>query len=324
MEYILGFDGGGTKSDCLICDRNGQILALEHFGGSNHENFAHGFSDLEPLILQMVCHTLQSAHLSAEQISYAVFGMAGCDLPSQKAELENILRKTGISRVTVCNDVFLGIPAALPTQTGCCLVNGTGNTIGGIDPKGTMLQIAGTGFMFGEEGGGDRIAEKVVRTVYDYLFRTGPCTALTEPVLQLFGISDDRFFVEKVRDYCAREGFPTKNLVMLLDKCAFEGDAVCISFLKQLSHEFACSLAGCIQRLDFGSRVDIALVGSVTLKAKCPIMLDALKEELPLLTHKTHSFYPLRHPPVLGAVRMAASKAWNEVGFTVNGWEDVP
>ena len=177
--------------------------------------------------------------------------------------------------------------------------------------------------MFGEEGGGDRIAEKVVRAVYDYLFRAGPRTALTEPVLHLFNISDDLFFVEKVRDYCAQEGFPTKKLVMLLDKYASEGDEVCISLLKSLAHAFACSLAGCIQRLDFGSHVDIALVGSVTLKAKCPIMLDSLKEELPLLTHKTHSFYPLRHPPVLGAVRMAALKVWNEDGFIVNGWENV-
>ncbi|MGB9465151.1 MAG: BadF/BadG/BcrA/BcrD ATPase family protein, partial [Candidatus Acidiferrum sp.] len=35
MRYVLGFDGGGTKTDCVLMDESGAILARAQAGPSN-------------------------------------------------------------------------------------------------------------------------------------------------------------------------------------------------------------------------------------------------------------------------------------------------
>src|SRR5215831_18262424 len=38
MRYVLGFDGGGTKTECVLMDETGAILALSRSGASNAVN----------------------------------------------------------------------------------------------------------------------------------------------------------------------------------------------------------------------------------------------------------------------------------------------
>ena len=35
MRYVLGFDGGGTKTECFLMDEHGNILARAQAGPSN-------------------------------------------------------------------------------------------------------------------------------------------------------------------------------------------------------------------------------------------------------------------------------------------------
>ena len=38
MRYVLGFDGGGTKTECVLMDETGAILARSRSGASNAVN----------------------------------------------------------------------------------------------------------------------------------------------------------------------------------------------------------------------------------------------------------------------------------------------
>ena len=38
MRYVLGFDGGGTKTECVLMDETGAILAHSRSGASNVVN----------------------------------------------------------------------------------------------------------------------------------------------------------------------------------------------------------------------------------------------------------------------------------------------
>lgn len=305
MKYVFGFDGGGTKTDCAIYTPDGNMVAWKRFGGTNHENFAGGFSDLEPILLNAIHETLSEAKLSPCEIERAVFGAAGVDVQKQRKSFETILAKSGLRDCLVVNDAYLGIKAATPEGVGCCLVNGTGNTVGGIDASGNRLQVGGMGPMLGEVGGAWLIARTVIRMAYDELFRLGRHTAITAEVMELLACRGQEDFVEQVYARYGSSACTDKQLVQILFRCAQHGDVPARQELERLGKEFARSLAGCIQRLSFGECVDIALVGSVTLKGECPLMVQTLGKELPRLTGKTHAFYPLGVPPVAGAVLWA-------------------
>lgn len=312
MGYVLGFDGGGTKSDCAVFDREGRLAALARFGCTNHEQFSGGMDALRPLLLQMISDVLAKAGIQPGEVDYAVFGMAGVDVSSQKRGMEAILSQVGFSGFLACNDAYLGVKAALPEGVGCCMVNGTGNTVAGIDPTGATLQVGGMGAMLGERGGGWFTSACALRAVYDELFRLGPATGLTPRVLEILESRGREDFVERVYASYLGDGYSYTPILQALFACGNEGDPVAAGLLEWQGREFARSLAGCILNLHFGERADVALVGSVTLKASCPIAIDAMKAELPKLSGKTHRFFPLSSPPVAGAVLWAMENAWGK------------
>ena len=310
MKYVFGFDGGGTKTDCALYTLDGHLVSWRRYSGTNHENMPGGFSELEPILLSMIHETLADASISPSDVAGAVFGAAGVDVLSQKRSFEALLNKSGLRNSLVVNDAFLGIKAGTPFGIGCCLVNGTGNTVGGIDAAGTRIQVGGSGPMLGEVGGSWLIARSVIRAAYDELFRLGPDTALTNGVLHLIGSTGVCDFVERVyENYLGSDRREDKQFVQLLFTSARNGDAVASELLQRLGRDFAHSLAGCIRLLNFGHQVDIVLVGSVTLKATCSLMMDALQDTLPRLTGKKHTFYPLTVPPAVGAVFWAMESA---------------
>lgn len=307
-QYILGFDGGGTKTDCAVYTVEGDPVVWKRYGGTNHEAMKEGFRELEPKLLDLIDDVLRTAGISRGEVVSCVFGAAGVDITSQKAEFEKIVRKSGLKNFLVINDSFLGIKAGTPEGIGCCLVNGTGNTVGGIDASGKFQQVGGMGPMFGDAGGAGLIAQGVIRCAYDELFRMGPATVLTDGVMKLLHICGKEDFAEQVyaRFYTGRVA--DQELVKLLNASAEKGDEVSVAFLKKQGREFAKSLAGCIRLLNFGDKVDIVLVGSVTLKSKNRIMIDSLKKTLPELTGRQHQFYPLTVPPAAGAILWALER----------------
>lgn len=309
MKYVMGFDGGGTKTDCTLYTLDGHLAAWRRFPGTNHENMAGGFSELRPMLLSLLDDTLAQAGAKSEEVAASVFGAAGVDVQPQLQSFKEILAESGLPNPLVVNDSFLGIKAGLPSGIGCCLVNGTGNTVGGINTNGKCVQVGGTGPMLGEVGGSWLIAQSAIRMAYDELFRLGPATAVTPGVLSILNSTGTDDFVERVyADYhtgnCADEAF-----VKLLFACAEKGDEPARERMRELGREFARSLAGCMRLLSFGPQVDVVLVGSVTLKASCSLMTDTMMETLPTLTGKTHRFYPLTSPPAAGAVLWALERA---------------
>src|SRR5690349_18274918 len=48
MGYFLGFDGGGTKTDCVLLDANGTVIGEGHGGPANplRSGFEAAFSSL--------------------------------------------------------------------------------------------------------------------------------------------------------------------------------------------------------------------------------------------------------------------------------------
>ena len=304
-QIVLGVDGGGTKTDYLLFDIHGGIIDWMRGKGTNHEILANGMDELESHLGKTIRGFLKRNAIEPHQIAAAVFGMSGVDVPEQKAAVEGIVSRMGFIKFIVINDSFIGIKAGSEKGYGICAVNGTGNTIGGIDRNGRRLQVGGAGWISGVEGGAGRIAEHVLRAVYEEFFCLGKSTMLSPLVFELLDTREPENFIQAVYDKYNTGLVKPKTILKLLFECANKKDEISMEILTRIGKQIAKCIAGCAKRLDFGDELDVVLVGSVFNKATCPIMMQTLKSETVNLINKKISFIPLKTSPAIGSVLWA-------------------
>lgn len=298
---VLGVDGGGTKTDYMLFDTKGNLIDCMRGGGTNHEGFAGGIAELEVLLSDTIHPFLNRNGICPGDLAASVFGMAGADVPKQRAALSAVFSQMGFGNFLVVNDAFLGVKAGTRRGCGICAVNGTGNTIAGIDRTGRMLQVAGCGWVSGADGGAAAMALQALRAVYEEHFCLGLHTAMTSDIMRLLSIDDPERFIEALYDHYYTGEITPRHILNVLFECGNAGDQAAVGILRKVGGQIARCIAGCAFRLDFGQELDIVLVGSVMLKAACPVMADTLKAETTALTGKSANFISLDVPAAAGA-----------------------
>src|SRR5260370_33336301 len=112
MRFGLGFDGGGTKTGCVLMDESGAILARSQAGPSNPLRV--GFGAAITSIREAARQALAQASLPEGATAAVVCaGLAGAG-PPESAEKIRALRAAGFpgSKVQVCTDLDLAFAAA--------------------------------------------------------------------------------------------------------------------------------------------------------------------------------------------------------------------
>lgn len=198
-KYVIGVDGGNTKTDYLLFDIEGNFIDGLRSGTCSHESpKIGGFEGAHLVMKENIELLLKQNNLSIKDIASGAFGLAGVDSPFQKEALENVVKRIGFKNFVVVNDGFLGIKAASPTGTGVCSINGTGTVNVGIDEDGNWMQVGGIGYVAGDEGGGSYLARAAVRLAFDECFRFGPSTNITRSVFEMYEIDDKKISVTQL------------------------------------------------------------------------------------------------------------------------------
>lgn len=309
-NYVIGVDGGNSKTDYFLFDTQGNFVDHINTGTCSHEQFPDGYASAYRIMNENILLLLTRNGLTLNHVAAGAFGLAGADVPSQKRQLNQVVETIGFTQYALDNDSFLGIKAGSEKGFGICSINGSGTSTGGISPSGNRLQVGGVGSeLSGDEAGGFYLARRVIRAVYDSFYRMGPDTEMTEPVMQLFGLSSKEFFIEYALDHMIKRSLPNTKLMQIMFAAADRGDAVALDIIDHTAKQLAYSTAGCIHNLDFGQEVDIILAGSVWVKAESPLLLDKYKEYVAALTHHQCRYMTLQVPPAAGAVLWALELA---------------
>ena len=307
-KYILGVDGGGTKTHCALYKESGEAVDMITWGTTNHEVLDNGFTDLKRELNKMLNFILEKNGITKEQIKNAVFGLCGVDTLNQYRTISHIIEDLGIKPFTLCNDAYLGIKAGSDNGIGICAINGTGCNVVGVDQMGNMLQIGGVGRITGDKGGGLYISQEASGAIYNSLFREGKPTLLTIIVFNLLGITTKYEYVEVLTEKIETGAFKLIDLTPIVFEAANKKDEVSIRILEKMGYEYARSIGGMIKHLDFNKKEELSIVlaGSVFVKGNCPVLIDTLKEKI-INDHKDRhfKFIILSDPPVMGAVKWA-------------------
>lgn len=310
-NYIIGVDGGNSKTDYFLVDLDGNFIDHINTGTCSHERFPDGYSSSLRIMNENIQKLLNRNQLSMEHIAAGAFGLAGADVPSQKQQLNKVIEQIGFTHYAMDNDSFLGIKAGSEKGFGICSINGSGTVTGGISPTGRRLQVGGVGSeLSGDEAGGFFLARKVLRTIYDAFYRMGPETSMTEPVMELLQIPSKEHFIEYALEGSLKRTLPNTKLMQIMFAAADSGDQAAIDIIEHTAKQLAHSTVGCMHNLDFDAEVDVVLAGSVWVKAESPLLLEKYKTYVESLTEHHCNFILLQIPPATGAVLWALELAY--------------
>ncbi len=182
MRYYIAIDGGGTKTEAVLADRDRNILATV-IGPSTNPNDIGEVTAVER-IAETVGQLLKGLPSGgkAEALHAGISG-AG-NRPNMVSALSE--RFPDIERITVASDVQNLIRAGLGSSDGACLICGTGSVC--FLRRGDRLdRIGGWGWLLDRGGSGYDLGRDALSAVLEAHDGRGDATQLGEIVAKKLG-----------------------------------------------------------------------------------------------------------------------------------------
>jgi glucosamine kinase len=195
MRYVLGFDGGGTKTDCVLMAESGAILARARSGASNPTTFGEDAS-LASLV-QGAADALRAAGKSEQDVSYLVAGISGAGEPATRWAMQSGLQpKFPNARICITSDLLLSLAATGETPS-VVVIAGTGSAVLGRTAPVKLARAGGFGPVIGDPGSACDIGRKAVAVCFQKRLN-GEAFPLGGKILEAFGWKFDEF-LDQVR-----------------------------------------------------------------------------------------------------------------------------
>jgi N-acetylglucosamine kinase-like BadF-type ATPase len=302
MTYIMGMDGGGSKTFTVITDEQGRLLGKGVAGRGNHQG--PGIYPALANIRLSAEMALEQARLRLDDIAFVQYGLAGADREKDFNILRPALSTLPFKRWDLVCDTYEGLRAGSPDNIGVVLVCGSGTNAAGRNRDGLMVQTGGMGGLFGDRTGGSELAvEAFSHAVRSWDLREEP-SILQEKVAKYFGFDH----MGELYDHFLDHDIYTvpRDLTIILHEAADEGDELAIRLLREAGHELGLGANSVIRKLGGfpGETIPIVLVGSVVQEGRNPHLLAALQETVAKENENFEIVIP-EMAPVFGAVLLA-------------------
>ncbi len=152
--YVLGIDGGGTKTTGIIANGQGEIVAEATVGGSNLNSMDRAIVEGE--LAKLIVALKAENNECFLQVKRVFAGMAGGGHKSNKEDLQSILRSmlTSSVNVTVDHDAITALYSGTLGRPGIVQIAGTGAITYGVNQDGDRGRVGGWGHLFSDHGSG--------------------------------------------------------------------------------------------------------------------------------------------------------------------------
>lgn len=196
MRYVLGFDGGGTKTECVLMDETGAILARSRSGASNAVNM--GTEASGAALAEAGKEALRSAKKSPLDVAYVLAGISGAGEPAVRAEIQANLKPVFPAATTVVtSDLILSL-AGTGEIPSLVVIAGTGSAVLGRTSPGKLARAGGFGPIIGDAGSANDIGRKTVARCFQK-FLNKEKFLLTDEICRAFQCTWTQF-VDLVRE----------------------------------------------------------------------------------------------------------------------------
>lgn len=272
IRYYLGIDGGGTKTEFVLADREGNIIKRTVLGGCNPNDigFQGTFDVLREGIFN-VCGEIPFRYIS-------VFaGLAGGITGTNARRINEFLEQYHFGKAQNGSDAQNAVAISLLGEDGITVIMGTG-AIAFVQCGEELHRIGGFGYMFGDEGSGFCIGRDGIQAALQAEDGSGPNTALEQMVRDRCGKKE---IVDAIGDFYQGGKRLIASYAPLVFKAYNDGDEVAKTILHRNVKAIAGLIRGGAKHLPDGEVKKVALCGGITRNKEeiLPILEQYLKED---------------------------------------------
>ncbi len=299
MACFLGFDGGGTKTECVALDESGALIGQGQAGPSNPLRI--GVAPALDALLAAGGDALRSLEGKSRVVRAVCAGIAGAARPGVAEKMrEQFVQAFPQARVRVCTDLEVALEAAGHVGPAVVLIAGTGSAAIGRNRQGQVVRAGGYGPQIGDEGSAYDIGRRAVAAALRARDAVGPETALTEKILPTIACSSWEELATRITEKPDLV-FPQLFPVVLESSAA--SDAVASALLSQAADDLVALAVSLVKRLGLLSD-DFLFAKWGGVFGRSPI-LDRRVEEGILAVAPGARFGPLPMNPARAAAELA-------------------
>ncbi len=300
MGYLVGIDGGGSKTVCVIGDFQGRILARASAGPANFLKI--GLKVAARSLAEAISAAQSKARLNRTKFKAVCAGLAGADRPSDRRMLKRELEKiVSASRFILTSDAYITLVAATEGGSGVAVIAGTGSVAMGINARGQIARAGGWGHIVGDEGSGYDIGRRAIMAALRSRDGRALKSLLEERVFETLKVKDTDQLISLVYG-----GQMTPDrlaaLFPVVVEAAGQGDEVAQAIVTYAGSELALAAAAVARKLGlFGTRFRLATSGGLfAAKLLSEAFAAAVDKNVP-----GAEIAPALHPPEIGALALA-------------------
>jgi N-acetylglucosamine kinase-like BadF-type ATPase len=247
MRWVLGFDGGGTKTDCVLMDESRQIVARTRSGPSNPTRV--GLEGAFAALLEAAEKALAASGVLAIDILSINGGIAGLGAAKLTPDLSRMLEsRFRNARITLNSDLSMALAATLEIPS-VVVIAGTGSAVIGRTSPDNLVREGGWGPTLGDPGSAYDIGRKAtVLSLRHWL--QGQNSPLGNEILHLFHCH----WAELQDQIRANADGVFPRVFPIVAKAANEGDTSARALLQTAAEEVALLLAPVVENLGLRER----------------------------------------------------------------------
>ncbi len=259
---VIGIDGGGTKTLCVVAAEDGAELGRALGGPSNYQT--RGEAATREVLAETIGAALQAARRACSgvlEVRAVCYALAGVDRPDDVAALRRLageivaivsqqvpgVQWTASAETVIVNDAVASLVGGTGRKLGVVVVAGTGSIAFGMNARGERCRAGGWGRLLGDEGSGYDVGLSGLRAVCRAADGRGPPTALTQLVLDAFGLREAQQLIGLA--YGTWGVAEIAAVAPLVLRAAEEGDEVAGAIVDRAAGELALAATTVIRRL---------------------------------------------------------------------------
>lgn len=318
MQYVIGIDGGGTKTRLFAMDRRMGLLYEARGGSSNLTSC--GSEAVRKNLTDLLQRAITESGLDPAECAGICLGSAGAGRESARQELRDILREAwDFGPILVTDDAESALAGGTADGCGILLAAGTGSICYGKNNRGQARRVGGWGHIAGDEGSGYAMACQILQAVFRAWDGREPATQLTGLVLEHWGLRD----MDGLVDCVYRSGKGKSGIASLAPLCdlAYEaGDRAAHRIIERCARDLAEMALTASALFAEGTKISCVYTGSlltksVPLRTQLEALLGKVRPEIALS--------PCLHDAAWGCARLAWDHAAEKGGRHMK-WTFVP
>lgn len=291
-EYFLGIDGGGTKTDFALTDKDENVIRRVKLEACNPIDI--GLDAAKGVLergIRQICKDIPLRKVAVWA------GIAGGGTQEMRAPLHEFLASFNFSRFDNNNDAVLVAYSALGKDDGISVIMGTGSILY-LKRGDSLSPMGGLGYLFDKGGNGYSLGRDALLAAMNYEDGAGPYTKLCPLLCKMM---DKKTVKQSLATYYTLGKRGIAAFAPLVFEAAQDGDAVANNILFENMGEIAGLLAKAREKFKDTEKVKVVFVGGLTQRRD--VLFPMIKEQLPCADEFEFSVF--EDAPAIGAARLA-------------------